>query len=621
MIPGLPPRAQGGRVHVGVVILAVGWALWAPGPLVVAAPQSARRRPVTHRTAAAGSRRVPTPPPPHRTAPRTSPSSRPTAQRLLARARALVAAGKQRAAISILETLRRRFPRDQPGRALLVKLYLWNQRARDAPAVLAELHRLRPEDDALTRRLAKHLTWNGKACLTLPLYQSLAKRHPAQIAPWEHIAQVAGWCSKPRVAMEALARIIEARPGDTQRRTLLAKLCLWNHRPACAITHLGYLVSHRAPDPGLRLLLAQALLANKRTGEAIRHLQRYLQARPGDAKSWYLLAQACHWRLCWPIARRAYETLLQARPEHPKAMRYYRLLRRDKGHPLSASQTAFYDSNEVLRLTTTAHGGYHVSGRWFLGALLQHQWMSETDRLDLDGDGDIADRVSLYADRGWLSLTFHPLYNVKISAYAGAEGFSTGRVEPAYGASLFAALWGKLFVSTAYRFASYLNGVTPVVRGITFHELAAAVYSEPLKWLSVSAATKVGFLSDGNRRVVVFSALWFTPFRKPWLLKPGLTFGYEGFAHLSPNSDPYYTPDDIVVFSPGLDVGYTLGDRFHVEAGYWLAISRDGKLAHNPRARLLWWITDFLSLAAWYNRSGSATYGFHTGGLRMTYRF
>lgn len=549
------------------------------------------------------------------------PAGRTTADALFQRAQALVAAGNQKAAIVVLERLCRKYPRHQASRRLLVKLYAWNNRGKDIPAILAQLVALRPKDDPLLLKLAQHLIWTGKACKTVPLYRRYLRRHPVDLTVWRRLAQVGGWCSRSDVAMAALEQVVVAAPKDWKAVELLAKLSLWNKRPARAAALLERLLRAHPKRHDLRWLLVSALLAVKRTAAGIRHLRRYLAAKPGDRKACYLLAQACHWRLCWPEARRAYERLLAGGSRHAKAAYYYRALRRARGHPLGARFDGFYDSNQVLRLSGQVLGGYRFGQRWTLMGHFVHHWIAETDRTDLDGDGRMDDRVSLYGDRGEVKVDFLALYNLRLSAWVGVAGFSTGRVEPAYGVSVFGSLWGRLFMTAKMRFGSHLNGVTPVVRGITFHELSGAVYAEPVKWLSVSAALRYSFFSDRNRRILVFSGVWFAPWRKPWLFKPGVTVGYDDFSQIYPTSDPYYTPDRIVVISPGLDVGWRYKDRFSVEAGYWLAVQPDGTLAHNPRVRLSWWMTEFSRLQLAYHRSGGAEYGFHLATIRFTYQF
>ncbi|MEL6545419.1 MAG: hypothetical protein AAFQ82_12385, partial [Myxococcota bacterium] len=115
--------------------------------------------------------------------------------------------------------------------------------------------------------------------------------------------------------------------------------------------------------------------------------------------------------------------------------------------------------------------------------------------------------------------------------------------------------------------------------------------------------------------------LWFIPYRRPFLLKPGITVGLEDYRDIYTDALPYFTPNELFVFAPGIDVGYELVDRFRAEVGYSLAFQPGTGTSHNPRASLRWHITPFDQLDASYNRSGSEVYNSEIVRVSYQHRF
>ncbi|MEM7691851.1 MAG: tetratricopeptide repeat protein [Pseudomonadota bacterium] len=514
-------------------------------------------------------------------------------------ARQYIGNGQAKKAAPIYAQMAAKAPQDVAIREKLIQVYMWTGQAPQAIPVLWELHRLKPNDRALAERLATLLIQLGKAEDAIPLYQSIASNHPDDRTPLDQLVKIYGWTSNTTERTRTLEQLRKVAPDDMEIVSELAQQYEWTGRGNEAIPLLQLLLKVHPNDAKVHARLGQQRAAAGERRNALEHLRRSTQLDPDNTDARFLLAQLCHWSTCWQESKVHYREILRRNPNHGPALRASVLLRQSRGSRWPARAQFFRDSNQVNRLTLGTGFDIVLNQKFSLVGSYEHTLFVEEDRVpfaDLNMD---AVEVGAKARIGSSVVAFADL---------GAQHAWDNATSPTLRAGVKLSLLGQIFINGTYRYHLHPNRIQSVVDRIQAHRLSASVYSEPKTWFAASAAVVYDILTDNNEIVTIFSGLWFTPIRDPLEIKLGVTLGYENAHEIRVDALPYYTPDSVLVITPGIDLVWRPVGPLEIGAGYGLSLSAANEPAHSPRVSLSWNVTPFDRLVGRYSRTGATVY-------------
>ncbi|MEO1337295.1 MAG: hypothetical protein AAFV29_16755, partial [Myxococcota bacterium] len=463
-------------------------------------------------------------------------------------ARQYIGNGRAKDAAPIYARMAAEDPKDIAIREKLVQVYMWTEQAPKAIPVLWELHRLQPEDRALAERLATLLIQLSRAEESIPLYEHVAARHPKDRAPLDQLVKIHGWTSNTAERTRTLERLRKVAPDDMDVVSDLAQQYEWSNRGSEAIPLLELLLKARPNDGAIHARLGQQRAASGDPVDALDHLRRSTKLDPENNDARFLLAQLCHWSTCWEESKVQYREILRRDPNHGPALRASVLLRQSRGSLWPARAQFFRDSNNVNRLTVGTGFDIVLNQIFSLVGSYDHALFMEEGRLPESELNVDALEVGAKARIGANLVAFADL---------GGQYTWTGAANPTARAGVKLNLLGKIFINGTYRYHLHPNRIQSVVDSVRSHQLSASIYSEPTRWLAASAAVVYDVLTDNNEILTVFSGLWFTPLRDPFEIKLGVTLGYEDARIIRADALPYYTPDSVLVTSPGIDLAWS----------------------------------------------------------------
>lgn len=530
-----------------------------------------------------------------------------------ARACTQLATGDQAASMATLEEARAADPKDRQARELLVTLYKWNSRANDLPAVLEELLLIAPQDEAIRIELATILVQLGSSKDAVPHYQWLyGKTNDLQWLDW--LIKIYGWNSMGEELVAALEVKHARTPDDMALTNQLAQHYEWSGRGAEAIPLLETIVERDPENIAARKRLAMQLAGNGEQARARRHLHELIERDPDDLDARYLMAQIDHWSVRWPSAKENYRAILESSPAHADARKYLTML--DEAHaPVAWAQGSWRrDSNDVTALGATAHGDMAINGRTRVKLDAGHLYLNEQNNQQFES------AVESQRDHGTIGVAFKAHQNLELQADVGWEVLFLGRSAPLWHLGVQGQIAGWIYPQVHVNRDSFTLAVNPIFEEIYQDRVTASVYAEPVPWLAFAGAYEYGWLSDDNRHKTGFAALWFTPLRAPWLVRPNVTYGFEDYTTDYPAALPYFTQPRVHIVTPGVDLGFS-NDRWTLELGYGLAIQTLGPPSHMPRAKVAFRPWRGHELQAKYLRSGSSVYTLDQASLTYSVKF
>ncbi|MEO0559763.1 MAG: tetratricopeptide repeat protein [Bacteroidota bacterium] len=432
-----------------------------------------------------------------------------------------------------------------------------------------------PEDLDARRALADRLIGEGALDAAILHLRWIVNRTPEDVDRHLALARAFSWTDKPAEAIAAYDRLLEVAPGHDPATLELATLLLWNEGPARAAQLFGPMAERQPDDPEIQNLYAYALHGAKRSREARAQYNRALRLSPDNPQ---LLAESGsleRWEGDWSLGRYRLSRALQLGLDGEAAERaraQLRELSRTIAPRVTLSIEHAADSNGLTRTRYPSHAHVQFTPSWAAGVTITQERLTQALPLtELPSIDAAATFVYPY-------IAYSPIGPLAFRAYAGLQDVHS---EGSGVSGALEAEWRQTsprFLRSILRFQSdaSLDGVRALGEGIRSTQLVSDTYAEPLPgWGFGVGVTGVSY-SDGNERLNLATSTRVTLARWPQLeLAVTGGGGFETTSAQYENSDPYWTPRNLVTLLGGGTVAVTPIQGVKLEPEVYGAYQRD----------------------------------------------
>ena len=460
----------------------------------------------------------------------------------------------------------------------------------DAPLDSLRARAERGETADAREALATRLVADGRLDAALPHLRQLVAEAPERADLGLRLARVLAWSGREAESVVAYDAVLDRAPDDAAAYEL-ARLLTWSGDPARAVALLAPLADRQPESPGVQSALGHALHAAGRASAARRQYARALRLAPDDAALLFESGTLERWRGDWSLGRdRVRRALALGLPDEAAGRARTLLSGLEREHAPRVGTGVQYasDSNGLRRNRIPSHTRYVFNSAWTGGLEVVQERLAQ-DAASRPGPASAA-AATLVAP----SLVYTPVRSVALGAGAGVQvvhGEASGpsgwlegtwrRTAPRY-----VALTGRL------RSEAGVDGVRALDEGIRVTSLAAESYSEPLAGWGLGVSLKGTSYSDGNARVELSTSTR-VGIRQLGPVRLGAIggLGYEDTATLYSDSDPYWTPNDLLTVLGGGVASFAPTEGVLLEPEVYTTFQRDPSvhslsLGYRLRARL-----------------------------------
>ena len=222
-------------------------------------------------------------------------------------------------AVDVLEAIRKREPKDEVSRDLLIRAYRNAGRNDAAIALLREKAGGDDQEPSAQVELGQLLVSQGKLDEARSIFEQTIQKVPGNLAAVSNLAGIDFREGKTNTALRRLDEYIVAHPDSSEAYTLKAGVELGLKNSAAAEKSLVKAIELKADNAQAYGLLLQIKSGAGQQEEALRILDEYLKAFPNDAAArlqrGYVLQQLGR----NDDARAAFTALIEANPEFAAA--------------------------------------------------------------------------------------------------------------------------------------------------------------------------------------------------------------------------------------------------------------------------------------------------------------
>ncbi len=242
---------------------------------------------------------------------------------LIERAEDLISAGKQKDAISVLETSLRENPNDLGTWKRLGQLYEWNNLPEKAIKSSENIVRLAPNDLAALKNLAQRYVGANRQKEAIPVYEKILRLDPKDVSSMKDLAQNYVWGNRQKDAIPLYERLVKREPRNTALLKTLADLCFWNSLNDEGIRSYEQILQLEKSDTAAMRFLGEKYLEVNRQSDAIKLFEKLLSYEPGNSALRKQLAQLYLWINVGDKAIEQYEAIVAAHEDDREARKSF----------------------------------------------------------------------------------------------------------------------------------------------------------------------------------------------------------------------------------------------------------------------------------------------------------
>lgn len=424
----------------------------------------------------------------------------------------------------------------------------------EARALLADRYLERAEPDSAL----PHVAW-------------LASEGPDHAGRLQRLVDVALWADSTEAAVAALDRLVALDPADTEVRVKLAELITWQGGADRAVALLAPIAQARPTDARVQKAYAFALHASGDEGAARAQYSVAVRLNPDDAGLLLEAGAIERWTGDWELGTRRIQKALAMDlngPQRDRARELIAGLVRQYAPTITSEMIYITDSNGLSRVSTPIRASLTFNPRWGMGAAVAWDRVATAD--------DPTPVPSAVATSITPFVAYTPVRGVRVEAGLGFESAPGGGLRLRADAAVERSWSGPRFALARLDVSSETatDGVTALDDGIRRTQISATGYAEPMSSLAVTGQALAGHYSDDNLRLLVGSGVSVTALRLgarsegAAAFKAGVasTVRYEHTATVYPASVPYYTPDRLLTFTSGIEVGVSPTENLRTDA-------------------------------------------------------
>ena len=457
------------------------------------------------------------------------------------------------------------------GSAASASAQIW-----DVPLDSLQARVQRQPDHADARRaLADRLVGEGALEAAIPHLRWVVRNAPEDPEAHLKLARVLSWTERGPEAIEVYEALLALVPEHADATVELAGLLVWSGGAARAAQLLAPVATRQPDDPKVQSLYASALHGAGRSREALRQYDRALELSPDNPQ---LLADSGaleRWEGDWSVGRYRLNRALELGLDGDAAERVQAELvglARAIAPRVELSVEHATDSNGLTRLRNPSRAVVQFTPTLSAGVTITQERLTQTLSLDELPSIDAA------ATFVYPFISYSPLGPLAFRAYAGIQDVHNA------GSGVSGALEAE-WKQTSPRFLRSLlrlqtdasvDGVRALGAGIRATQLASETYAEPLPGWGLGVGVTGVSYSDANTRFNASASTRVAVAR--WTgVELAVTGGgsYETTATLYPDSDPYWTPQNLVTALGGGLVAVTPVTGLKLEPELYGAFQRD----------------------------------------------
>ena len=372
------------------------------------------------------------------------------------------------------------------------QLVRWLRLRGVAVAILASLVFARPVAAQLPE--AEDAFTHGEYHLARLLYDSVLAQDSLNPRALYRLAILDSWDGKLQRSLARFVILRRVEPGDLDIMVAQARVLSWAGRQRDAEALYDSVL---AAAPGR----VDALAGRARTiawgGDLVRAERLWreaLQAHPDEPEILAGLAQTLYWEGSPTLAEGYVARAVELAPDDQTARELYQRVRAEHRPVVAVSTDGANDIEHNSAISVT--GSFAASLRDDLRGTLQGTWRRNED---VAGRADRSEGLD-----GWLVKQIRGGASLRAGAGLHRLDPDSGLSRTLAAAQLGAALRPAPFAVVHLGYGHYAFDETTelVRRGYVWDELEATLDLSPQPALDLSAAANIGWLSDGNRRLI-----------------------------------------------------------------------------------------------------------------------